>query len=36
VDRSIRAKDGASDHAPAWIRLDAQKGNATHPRRRRR
>ena len=30
VDRSIRAKDGASDHAPAWIRLDAQKGNASN------
>ncbi len=36
VDRSIRARDGASDHAPAWIRLDAEKQNATQPRRRRR
>jgi exodeoxyribonuclease III len=34
VDHSIRAKDGASDHAPAWILLDAQIGNSAQPRRR--
>src|SRR5688572_13523139 len=32
VDRAVRGKDGASDHAPAWIVLkDAPKGrSATH------
>jgi hypothetical protein len=26
VDRNVRGEDGASDHAPAWIRLGQAKG----------
>lgn len=35
VDRAVRGKDGASDHAPAWVVLkDAPKGrSATHIKR---
>jgi exodeoxyribonuclease-3 len=32
VDRNLRGEDGASDHAPAWIRL-GQAANARSPRK---
>jgi exodeoxyribonuclease-3 len=35
VDKSIRGRDGASDHAPAWVELDvARAGGASRPKAR--
>jgi exodeoxyribonuclease-3 len=37
VERDVRARDHASDHAPVWIELtDAQAGSARPPQRRRK
>lgn len=35
VDREIRGRPGASDHAPAWILLDRARGARTRVKRRR-
>jgi exodeoxyribonuclease-3 len=36
VDRSIRGRDGASDHAPAWVELDLSRASgASRPQARR-
>ena len=35
VDKSIRGRDGASDHAPAWVELDVSRaGGASRPKAR--
>jgi exodeoxyribonuclease-3 len=35
VDRSIRGRDGASDHAPAWVELDVPRASgASRPKAR--
>jgi exodeoxyribonuclease III len=35
VDKSIRGRDGASDHAPAWVELDLSRaGGASRPNAR--
>jgi exodeoxyribonuclease III len=35
VDREMRGREHASDHAPAWIELDDAAAPAAAPRRRR-
>jgi len=34
VDRELRGKEGASDHAPAWATFDAAKRRSAPPRSR--
>ncbi|MFZ2105257.1 MAG: exodeoxyribonuclease III [Roseiarcus sp.] len=35
VDKSIRGRDGASDHAPAWVELDIRRASGKSQRRKR-
>jgi exodeoxyribonuclease-3 len=37
VDKSVRGRDGASDHAPAWVELDVHRPSAaSKPKARRK
>jgi exodeoxyribonuclease-3 len=36
VDRDVRARDHASDHAPVWIELAAANAGSPRPAQRRR